>query len=218
MTALRVVLLGLAIAASPCTWKAQAAAHDVPSDRIAEQLATKVVMEWAFQKAFRGSVLEILTTVPDLTLEQRIGWGLALRKPVMDRELAVSTLKLASRLTEASAKEPLQPSATIHVAGIEARVQNDDYVRSMNSVELVLNNQVTPDVALSIVEFASLPEMAEIRAAHERMKAVIAPAVAADPGFVEAFLNARRAAAQIATADLLKSRELVRVVLKASAK
>ena len=199
-------------------WAPCGAAAQTPGwtpEMIADELSTKMVLTSALPKNFRP--LEILMTTPDLTLPQRLGLGLSLR-PLSTRELAVSSLALAARMGEVYVKDP-QPEVAVRRADIDAQVliKGPEFTLSQDKIEVLVNGLVTSEVARAAIEYSELPEMSAVVAAHQQYRDALVPAIKAAPEFVARFAQAKALIAQLASVEVIKSRAVVRAVLREAA-
>lgn len=188
----------------------------VSDTAIADEVATRIVLESAFSKRIRAMGTDILIDHPDLTLEERIGWGLVMQQTTDSQELIDSSLQLAVATAQASSPLSLV-EAELKAMAIRNSVLTEASVDSSGEIELVVLGWMTPETAATIVKIASMPGVAPIVEAWRAVRATAVKALAASPDAVKSFASAHALKARVASDELKQARRRV-VALIAAAK
>jgi hypothetical protein len=201
----------LAVAIGGATVSAQVPTV-VSEATIADEVATRIVLESAFGKRLRTTGIDILVDHPGLTLEQRVGWGLVMQQATGSQELIDSVLRLAVLMAKASSDRPIV-EAHVKAMAIRNSVLTDEFVKSSNGIELLLLKSMTAEGASTVVRIGAMSGVMPIVEAWRTIRATAEEVLAASPDIPKSFDSARAIKAQVASDELKQARERVAALI-----
>jgi hypothetical protein len=201
-SAISVFCLAVAFASTSALAQAPSTAS---APTIADEIATRIALESAFNKRIKSTGIDILVDHPGLSLEQRVGWGLVMQQATGSQELIDSVLRLAMLMAQASSARPIV-DAHLKAMAIRNSVLTDDFVKSSNGVELLVLKSMTPETAASIVKIAAMPGVVPIVEAWRTIRAAVVEVLAASPDASASFDAARTLKARTLSDELKEAR------------